>query len=475
VDRFARAGLPASIERVRGPAAAVLVLLAFAVLSGMGYGSTKAASGTYTYGYNYTYGTATLTVCKHVVNNNGGHAVAGDFTITITGITATGGNSFGGVEPPGCVTRETTVGSFDIHEAGKDAYTTNGYASSFASGCSGLIADGEIRTCTITNDDKPAHVVVIKHVIKDDGGTASAAAFSMSTHGTHATPADGFPGAESPGTKVTMDAGTFTVTESGPSGYATSLAGTCSGSIDIGDNVTCTVTNDDIPAQVTVVKHVTNNDKGTATAGDFSLTIGGVTVTGTNPFPGSEAGTTRKVTPGSYTVTEAAHAGYVPTYSAGCAGTAVLGQTKTCTVTNNDIGPPRSPGYWKTHLSAVTLGLSLGAYSVDTTAQAQAVFNAMNCSGSSAADAVGCLAGELLAAELNLANGNSTCINPTVAKATAFLSGGTVTVGGTTVTGVAYVGPTGSYSLSKSQRTVATTLASALDAYNNAKKTCTNP
>jgi len=37
-------------------------------------------------------------VIKHVVNDNGRSKTAGDFTLTTTGITASGGNSFSGAE-----------------------------------------------------------------------------------------------------------------------------------------------------------------------------------------------------------------------------------------------------------------------------------------------------------------------------------------------------------------------------------------
>src|SRR5436853_7027961 len=66
------------------------------------------------------------------------------------------------------------------------------------------------------------------------------------------------------------------------------------------------------------------------------MTINGVTATGGNSFPGSEAGTDRKVTTGSYSVTETGPSGYTASFSSGCSGSISAGQTKTCTVTNDD-------------------------------------------------------------------------------------------------------------------------------------------
>ena len=110
-----------------------------------------------------------------------------------------------------------------------------------------------------------------------------------------------------------------------------------------------------------------------------------------------------------------------------------------------------TPGYWKTHEAATTFLLpqSLGGYTVSTFADAQAVFDAMMCS-----DAVNCLAGHLLAAQLDVANGSSTCIAGTISDANAFL------------TSVGYAGP-GSYTITASQRAQAISLEQTLDSYTN--------
>jgi hypothetical protein len=43
------------------------------------------------------------------------------------------------------------------------------------------------------------------------------------------------------------------------------------------------------------------------------------------------------------------------------------------------------------------------------------IFAAMNCSSTKDQDAVGCLAGHLLASKLNRANGSLACIDPVIA------------------------------------------------------------
>jgi hypothetical protein len=239
---------------------------------------------------------------------------------------------------------------------------------------------------------------------------------------------------------------------------------------------TTTTTTTPSPGTLKVIKHVVNDDSGTSVAADFTISVTGNSPT-PSTFPGAESpGTNVTIMAGSYSVTETGPAGYVAFFSADCSGTIAAGQTKTCTITNNDIAPRRTPGYWKTHQAATTalLPQTLGSYAVTTFAGALAVLNA-NCSSSKAADLISCLAAQLLAAKLNLANASDPCIQPTVTKADAFLSGGTVTAGGVTATGVTYTGPSGTYTLSASQRAVAETLKNALDKYNNNKKGCLNP
>jgi hypothetical protein len=457
--------------RYRPFVAAALVVGALSALGAVGYAGVKTLSA-YTYGYGYAYqyqyDEAHLIVIKHVVNDSGGTKSAGDFTMKINGVTATGGNEFPGSEAG--TDRKVTTGSYSVTETGP-----SGYDASFSSGCSGSISDGQTKTCTVTNDDKPGTLIVKKHVINDNGGTKSAGDFTMKVTAGHPSQSS-FAGSES-GTTVTVDAGSYSVDEDAVSGYTKTIGSNCSGTIANGETKTCTITNDDQPGHLIVIKHVVNVNGGKAKASNFSMKINGIVVQGANPFPGAESpGTNKTVNAGSYTVTETGPAGYILVPSADCSGTIAVGQTKTCTMLNHDIAPRLTIGYWKNHLSQVSalLPQKLGNYTVATTAQATAVFNATNCSSSTSQSAIGCLAGELLAAELNLANFASPCIQPTVNKATSFLKGGTVTVSGKTAAGVSYVGPSGTYNLSATQRAIAVSLSGALDAYNNGKS-CPNP
>ena len=93
--------------------------------------------------------------------------------------------------------------------------------------------------------------------------------------------------------------------------------------------------------ELVVVKHVVNDDGGTAQAGDFNLHVqsGGVDVSG-SPQAGSETGTTYSLAPGTYSVSEDAFAGYDAVVGGACDEggqvTLAAGETKTCTLTNDD-------------------------------------------------------------------------------------------------------------------------------------------
>src|SRR5207247_3265855 len=100
-----------------------------------------------------------------------------------------------------------------------------------SSDCGGTIVEQETRTCTNDNDDVQPKLIVIDHVINDNGGTAAAASFTTSVTGSSPSPAS-FPGAESPGTTVALNAGSYSVSASSVTGYAqTSASSDCSGTI----------------------------------------------------------------------------------------------------------------------------------------------------------------------------------------------------------------------------------------------------
>ena len=182
--------------------------------------------------------------------------------------------------------------------------------------------------------------MVIKQVVNDNGGTAVSGDFTLDSGGANDTP-DNFAGVASPGTTVTLDAGSYAVSESGPAGYTASYSADCSGTIANGQTKTCTVTNNDVAPKLHLRKVVTNNDGGTKSVADFALLADGTganDLSGTSPVdsgPGLKADT--------WTLSETSVAGYsasawvcVGGSQSGASITLALGQEATWTITNDD-------------------------------------------------------------------------------------------------------------------------------------------
>jgi uncharacterized repeat protein (TIGR01451 family)/LPXTG-motif cell wall-anchored protein len=273
---------------------------------------------------------AHLIVIKQVDNANTGATTTADaFTMTIGGVTASGGNSFAGSET-GTNKTLTTVGTYTVTESGPAGYTESDSAD-----CKGTIALGETKTCTITNTAIAPQLKLVKTVTNDNGGTKLVSDFVLKIDGTTVTSGDF--------NAVTV--GAHTASEINQAGYtASDWGGNCdtNGSVTLalGDSKTCTITNNDQAPHLIVIKHVINDNGGTKNASDFSTTISGVT-TATLTAPGAESPGVDNIltTVGSYSVDEGAHTGYAKTLSTGCSGTIALGETKTCTITNDDISP----------------------------------------------------------------------------------------------------------------------------------------
>jgi hypothetical protein len=273
---------------------------------------------------------AHLIVVKHVVNDDGGLQVASDWLLNVSA--GADSAAFAGDENGTDV--PLSVGqAYSVSESGPD-----GYDPDFSADCSGSLASGETKTCTVTNDDIRPKLTVIKHVVNDDGGDQVASDWNMTVAGADADPGS-FPGDEA-GTEVSLEAGAqYAVSEDGPGGYNATYSDDCSGSLLPGDNKTCTVTNDDIRPDLLVIKHVVNDDGGNASASDFTMAVDGAEADPSS-FPGDENGTGVSLKANAqYDVSEGGPSGYDPDFSADCSGSLLPGDSKTCTVTNDDIRP----------------------------------------------------------------------------------------------------------------------------------------
>jgi hypothetical protein len=278
-----------------------------------------------------------LVVTKHVVNDNGGTKTASDFSLTVTGTNVAPSATFAGSESGTTVT--LNAGGYSIDEA-----AVTGYAKSLGANCTGTIANGQTKTCTITNDDIAPTLLVKKHVVNSSGGTATANQWTLVVASSDGGTGTGTAAGAESGTLYTLLAGkTYNVTENGgPSGYAGSASAACTTLVPtVGGTYTCTITNDDIAPTLTVVKHVVNNNGGTAIAANWILTLsspnGG---SGTGSAAGSESGTLYgNLTAGkTYNVSESGGAPYyVGSFGSSCQSLVpALATNYTCTVVNDD-------------------------------------------------------------------------------------------------------------------------------------------
>ena len=156
-------------------------------------------------------------------------------------------------------------------------------------------------------------------------------------------------------TNAAVNAGTYTLSESGgPAGY-TASAWSCTGAtatgssvpVPSGGNVTCTITNTAVAPQLTLVKQVDNGTTGgTATPANWTLAAAGPTPL--SGVSGTPAVTAVPVAVGTYTLSESGGpAGYTASawsctgVTAGSNGTVTLstGQSATCTIVNTAIPP----------------------------------------------------------------------------------------------------------------------------------------
>lgn len=276
--------------------------------------------------------TGQLRVVKEVVSDNGGDADASDFTLYVNGQTKTQNQYF-----------NVNAGVYTVTESGPSGYGQTSLVCKDDNSQQVLthpvtVGLGQKVTCTVTNSDNAPTLKVIKHVINNNGGTKLATNFLMSVTGTDVSDNE-FPGDEN-GTVVTLDAGNYSVTESGPSGYGATYSADCSGTIALGEYKTCIITNDDNVPILTLLKQVWNDDGGTADADDWFLKA-----TGPSTFGGwGGAISDSNFAAGTYTLSE--H--YGPNGYAASAWTCIggsqngnqitveAGQIASCGIVNND-------------------------------------------------------------------------------------------------------------------------------------------
>jgi len=182
-----------------------------------------------------------------------------------------------------------------------------------------------IEVTGVSLAEQATTLTVIKEVIKDDGGDAVVADFNLFVEGNPVTS----------GVPVPLVPGSYTVSESGVSGYEATLSGNCDelGEVTLneGDNLTCTITNDDIAPNITLVKE----EDGPLAPADFAMYVNGGA-----PIPSGNSKVVLANT--DLFITEDPETDYVFVGIAGAGCPAALatafqlseGQSVTCTITN---------------------------------------------------------------------------------------------------------------------------------------------
>lgn len=187
-----------------------------------------------------------LTVTKSFVNDNGGTVTIPslftylvDFEQVLSGI-----QEF------------FNAGTYTISEQGN-----NGYTPTFGGDCVGgtvTLGIGDVKNCTIENNDQAPSLTLNKIVVNNNSGTAVESEWILTANGgvSGTLSGSGAAGTTDVVSGATFSAGTYDLSESGPPTGYTASAWVCTGgtqldrdtvTIGLGQNVTCTITNDDIP------------------------------------------------------------------------------------------------------------------------------------------------------------------------------------------------------------------------------------
>ncbi len=263
--------------------------------------------------YNRALPQPELTLEK-VVDNGATGATFGPADWTLA---ADGPTPISGAGNSAAVTDQSVgVGVYTLSESGgPDGYTAGEWSCTDGTldGNALTLDFGDDATCTIVNTATPPTLTLVKTVTNNDGGTAVPTDWTLTASGP-TTGISGPVGADAV-TDRAVAVGSYDLSESGgQSGYTASVW-SCTGgvqdgstvTIGLGEDVTCSINNDDVPASLTLIKDVVNDDGGVATPQDWDLSAvapdGSTNLT--DVVSGTPEATDVRVLPGEYTLTEA--------------------------------------------------------------------------------------------------------------------------------------------------------------------------
>ena len=233
--------------------------------------------------------------------------------------------------------------TFTCHITFKQNKPTSSSSSS-SSSSSNTDENGSGSSGKTSHKTKSATLNVINLVINDNGGNLQDKNFTVNISGTSGPKLQSFEG-NANGTAITFaNEGNYAVNQSTSPRYNTTYSVDCIGTINYGQEKTCTITSDDIGlvrylralSYLRIIANTINDGGGTRQSSDFTLTITGNNGSSSVLLEKDGQGTIVTMGPGTYSITGKSVNGYQTTYSPGCSGSLLNGESKLCYITNND-------------------------------------------------------------------------------------------------------------------------------------------
>ena len=300
----------------------------------------------------------TLKLVKDVINDDGGTAVANDWTFSATAEAPNDGRNFIYLGGSGDFEVVYANVEYEISESASASYSASEWVCDGGSlnGSIITLSPGEDVVCTITNNDDTPQLKLVNEVTNDDGGDAitddwmlyaAAAAPDDSRNFSYLGGSGGF--------EIVYADASYSLSASALQGYGAS-AWTCDGgslvdstiNLALGEQVTCTIVNDDEPPLLKLVKEVVNDDGGTESADDWTLSAIAVEPYEDRNFSYSGDSNLYQMVYANiaYDLSESVLLGYTSGDWVcnggnlnGSALELVLGEEVICTLTNDDIAP----------------------------------------------------------------------------------------------------------------------------------------
>jgi prealbumin domain-containing protein len=217
-------------------------------------------------------------------------------------------------------------------------------SSSSTSSSSNTHDNGSGSSGKTSHKTKSATLNVINLVINDNGGNLQDKNFTVNISETSGPKLQSFEG-NANGTAITFaNEGNYAVNQSTSPLYNTTYSVDCIGTINYGQEKTCTITSDDVGlvrylralSYLRIIANTINDDGGTRRSSDFTLTVTSNNGSSSPLLEKDGQGTIVTLGPGTYSITGKPVSGYQTTYSPGCSGSLLNGESKLCYVTNND-------------------------------------------------------------------------------------------------------------------------------------------